>query len=214
MFSFAKQEPLSIYIKARYGVSHNNSVEAEQIQVSTGSFRSLGNELYQQKLAVPLPPLQPRVKCRKWADPHALIFAVVSLADLMIEILTDNMPTFCWVITKDFLDKVNIISKIELSHSGTAETKHRSQHFLIWNSVKYGSVSLCATPEVLLNWHALNENYSKIIELRFLKGQKWLDHHKMTSFINRGRKLFESNWRLLCTQFYACWILLICAWSK
>lgn len=62
--------------------------------------------------------LQLRVKRRKWADPMLKIFAVVSLADLMTEILTDNVPRFCWVIMKDFPDKVDVISKIEPFHLG------------------------------------------------------------------------------------------------
>lgn len=64
--------------------------------------------------------LQLWVKCRKWADPMLkyLLKYVVSHADLMIEILTDSVPHFCWVIMKDFPDKVDIISRIEPSHLG------------------------------------------------------------------------------------------------
>lgn len=69
---------------------------------------------YQEKLAVPLlpPPTTGRMQEVGW--PCAQIFAVVSPADLMIEILTDNGPRFCWVIMKYFPYKVD--RAVEPSH--------------------------------------------------------------------------------------------------
>lgn len=62
---------------------------------------------YQEKLAVPSPPPPAMGRMQEVGWPCAQIFAVVSLADLTIEILTDNGLCFCWVIMKYFPYKVD-----------------------------------------------------------------------------------------------------------
>lgn len=83
----------------------------------------------QGKLAAPLPPPPATGRMQEVGWPCTQIFAVVSLADLMIEILTDNGPCFCWVIVKFFHYKVDraiepshlsIYLKWELQRPGTA----------------------------------------------------------------------------------------------
>lgn len=66
----------------------------EQIQVGTDSFRSLGNGLYQQKLGTPSPPPPTTGKTQEVGWPHTQIFAVVSLADLTIEIFNRQCTSF------------------------------------------------------------------------------------------------------------------------
>lgn len=87
-------------------------------QIQPDWIRILGNGREQQKLVVPLPPPPAPSDMQEVGCPCAQIFAVVSLADPMIGILTDYVLQFCCVITKGFPNKVRIRSKMGPSHLG------------------------------------------------------------------------------------------------
>ncbi|EOB08288.1 hypothetical protein Anapl_01477 [Anas platyrhynchos] len=120
----------------------NSYVEGDE-QIQPDWIRILGNGREQQKLVVPLPPPPAPSDMQEVGCPCAQIFAVVSLADPMIGILTDYVLQFCCVITKGFPNKGNRRGKYQLANSVWEKTiTPNSQLFCSLRNAPYNVIRI------------------------------------------------------------------------